>query len=133
MDITMAWNKQQAAMQQQVQQQQLAQQMAMFQEGQALQRQLAEQQRQQRMRELGASVGQHLNAMESQNWAQGLPYALPITTETPPGFEAGGPVNMLWAMAGAPSYTPMKIAPSEAPGMGQMREVIQRAIERFGK
>jgi len=132
-EAEMAWQQQQATMQQQAQQQQLAQQMAMFQQEQELQRQLAEQQRQQRMRELGASIGQHLNAMESQNWAQGLPYALPIGTETPPGFEMGGPVNMLWSMAGAPSYSPMQIGPSPAPGMGQMREVIQRAIERFGK
>lgn len=107
--------------QQQLQQQQLQQQMA-----------LAEMERKEARNRQAQQIGLDLTGMQQQSWAQGLPYALPKGTTTPPGFEIGGPVNQLATMSGQSGYSPMQIAPYNPPQPQQMMDLIAQAIARFG-
>lgn len=126
-----AMQQQQLAAEQAYQQQALAQAQAQFEAQLAAEQAYRQQQIEQARREMAAQIGINLNAQQSQNWAQALPYVLPYGTQTPPGFEAGGPVNALATMAGQQNYTPMQISPSPQPEMGEMEALIKRAIDAF--
>jgi hypothetical protein len=117
--------------QQAYQQQALAQAQQQFEAQLAAEQAYRQQQIEQARREMAAQIGTNLNAQQSQNWAQALPYVLPYGTTTPPGFEAGGPVNTLAAFAGQQNYTPMQISPSPAPERSEMEALIKRAIDAF--
>lgn len=126
-----AMQQQQLAAEQAYQQQALAQAQAQFEAQLAAEQAYRQQQIEQARREMAAQIGTSLNAQQSQNWAQALPYVLPYGTQTPPGFEAGGPVNALATMAGQQNYTPMQISPSPQPERDEMEALIKRAIESF--
>jgi hypothetical protein len=117
--------------QQAYQQQALAQAQQQFEAQLAAEQAYRQQQIEQARREMAAQIGTNLNAQQSQNWANALPYVLPYGTTTPPGFEAGGPVNTLAAFAGQQNYTPMQISPSPAPERSEMEALIKRAIDAF--
>jgi len=86
----------------------------------------------QRRREMGASIGQGIAGMQSQQWAQGMPYALPSGTMFAPGMGPGGPVSEMARRSGV-SYTPPRLPKAPPPSRQQMEQWIDAAIAKFGQ
>jgi len=81
--------------------------------------------------QMAAQVGQTVAQLASQNWAAGMPYALPRGTQYAPGFASGGPVHHLAQMSGRSQFTPFRIAPNNPPSSGELMSIINRAIAGF--
>lgn len=86
----------------------------------------------QRKQEMGASIGQGIAGMQSQQWAQGRPWALPSGTQFAPGMGPGGPVSEMARRSGV-SYTPPSLAKAPPPSSKQMEDWINAAIAKFGQ
>ncbi len=114
-------------------QQQFEAQMAFQREQLAQQMRIAEMQRQQQQREMAAAIGQALANQRMVAWQQGLPYALPKTQQYAPGFEPGGPLEMLYRSAGA-SYNPQtyRLGQYAAPSESVLRQIVDQAMAQFG-
>jgi len=97
-----------------------------------MERQAAAAQLGQRRREMGADIGQGIAGMQSQQWAQGMPYALPSGTMFAPGMGPGGPVSEMARRSGV-SYTPPRLAKTPPPSSAQMEAWISDAIAKFGQ
>lgn len=83
---------------------------------------------------MASQIGTSLSQQQGQQWAQGLPYALPQGTSVAPGFERGGPVSQLYRMGGA-QFTPGvtgRISPQPPPSFGKTMGWLQQAMGRFG-
>lgn len=85
---------------------------------------------QQRRREMGAGIGQQIAGLQSQQWAQGMPYALPSGTMFAPGMGPGGPVSEMARRSGV-SYTPPRLAKTPPPSRKDMIQWIDDAIGAF--
>lgn len=84
----------------------------------------------QRRKEMAAGIGEMVAQLVSQNWATGLPWALPEGTRYAPGFEVGGPVDALYGMAGL-AYSPTPLAKYNPPSSDRLMGYVADAIGRF--
>jgi len=108
-DLTQQWLREQLAAQQAMEQAALAQ----------------------RRREMAANLGQGIAGLQSQQWAQALPYQLPAGAQYTPGYEPGGLMSQMARQAGV-RFTPAPVAESPAPTREQMEAWLADAIARFG-
>jgi hypothetical protein len=93
---------------------------------------LARLEREQRAREMAASIGQFLAGQSSQNWATAMPYVLPKGTRFAPGFEPGGPAARL-AQIGGSQYTPPPLAVSNPPSNDTLKGWVDEALAAFAR
>jgi hypothetical protein len=87
--------------------------------------------RAQQQREMAAALGQAITNLQSQQWAEGLPWVLPDDTTFVPGYEPGGPVSTLARMGGA-NYTPPRAQQAPPPSREEMESWLQSALAQFG-
>jgi hypothetical protein len=125
-DNSLAWA------QMEMERQQWADRMALEQQQMAQAAELARLEREQRAREMAASIGQFLANQSSQNWNAGLPWTLPRGTQYAPGFEPGGPAARLAQIGGA-QYTPPPLAVSNPPSRETMAAWVDEALQQFGR
>jgi len=84
----------------------------------------------QRRKEMAAAIGETVAQLASQNWATGMPWALPEGTRYAPGFETGGPVSALYGMAGL-GYTPTPLAEYNPPSSERLMQYVAEALGRY--
>lgn len=85
----------------------------------------------QQRQQMASQMGQAITGLQSQQWATGLPWALPDDTTFVPGFEPGGPVGDLARMGGS-VYTPPRAQQWPAPTKAEMEQWLADALARFG-
>jgi hypothetical protein len=125
-DNSLAWA------QMEMERQQWADRMALEQQQMAQAAELARLEREQRAREMAASIGQFLANQASQNWATALPYVLPKGTQFAPGFEPGGPAARLAQISGS-QYTPPPLAVSNPPSKETLKAWVDDALQAFAR